>query len=369
MYSWTSRVRPVVRHITGCLRCYSSATSGRQHGPLRILFCGADEFSIYSLRALDAFQKRQPGKIDSISVVCRPDKRVGRGLKKVQEVPIKSVATELGLRLHQIDTFTLWSPPDPIDLILTASFGLKVPSRILNMAQYGGLNVHPSILPDLRGPSPIQYALLKRKSHTGVTIQTMHPTKFDHGKLVLQTPRPGVPITERATPHELLHSLGPIGAELLCDTIDKGLFIEPIRDLNMDEPVEGLSHAPKITPEDRHIDWTKWSADEIQLRDRVLGRLWDMTTYKNCGIMGDSLNFKRTTFHGPWSLSGRSENVPTLPGTPRLTSAEGGVAANQLALNTIDGKTIIPSNATIEGGRKGAGLPTLIAHLQKQGVE
>lgn len=53
--------------------------------PLRILFCGADEFSNYSLRALVELQQRRPELIESINVVCRPDKRVGRGLRRVQE--------------------------------------------------------------------------------------------------------------------------------------------------------------------------------------------------------------------------------------------------------------------------------------------
>ena len=50
-----------------------------------MLFCGADAFSIYSLRALHKLQQANPEKIESIDVVCRPDKRVGRGLKKIQE--------------------------------------------------------------------------------------------------------------------------------------------------------------------------------------------------------------------------------------------------------------------------------------------
>lgn len=62
-------------------RCYSSPS----HDPLRILFCGADEFSIYSLRALHDLHLRQPSKVASIDVVCKTDKRVGRGLKKTQE--------------------------------------------------------------------------------------------------------------------------------------------------------------------------------------------------------------------------------------------------------------------------------------------
>ena len=63
----------------------TSTWSGKQHEPLNILFCGADEFSIYSLRALRALQEKRPEKIAGIDVVCRPDKYVGRGLKKIHE--------------------------------------------------------------------------------------------------------------------------------------------------------------------------------------------------------------------------------------------------------------------------------------------
>jgi hypothetical protein len=62
-----------------------SSTSTKHHEPLRVLFCGADAFSIYSLRALHKLQQAHPEQIASIDVVCRPDKRVGRGLKKIQE--------------------------------------------------------------------------------------------------------------------------------------------------------------------------------------------------------------------------------------------------------------------------------------------
>lgn len=56
-----------------------------KHNPLRVLFCGADEFSIYSLRAIRELQCQKPHTISSLDVVCRPDKRVGRGLKQIQE--------------------------------------------------------------------------------------------------------------------------------------------------------------------------------------------------------------------------------------------------------------------------------------------
>jgi methionyl-tRNA formyltransferase len=75
--------------IRGQLRC-NRASSRRLYShkpidPLRILFCGSDEFSIASLKALHAEQLRAPQSIKSIDVVCRPGKRVGRGLKQVRE--------------------------------------------------------------------------------------------------------------------------------------------------------------------------------------------------------------------------------------------------------------------------------------------
>lgn len=84
-----SSLRPVshttaVFHNLNARRKFS--ISHRHHfEPLRILFCGSDEFSNYSLRALHRLQKEQPGVISSIDVICRPDKRSGRGLKKVQQ--------------------------------------------------------------------------------------------------------------------------------------------------------------------------------------------------------------------------------------------------------------------------------------------
>lgn len=70
------------------LRCGPSRrylSSSPQHDPLRVLFCGADEFSIYSLRAINKIKKENPDKVASIDVVCRKDKRVGRGLKQIRE--------------------------------------------------------------------------------------------------------------------------------------------------------------------------------------------------------------------------------------------------------------------------------------------
>ncbi|KAI9664496.1 MAG: Methionyl-tRNA formyltransferase [Bathelium mastoideum] len=264
----------------------------KAHEPLRILFCGSDAFSIASLKAVHVhFTRTRPDTIASLDVVCRPAKRIGRGLKRVREVPIKEAAQQLDLRVHEIDTFTGWQPPRPdgfpINLVLAVSFGLLVPPRILNNARYGGLNVHPSLLPE--GPAPLHHTLLQRRERTGVTIQTLHPKHFDQGAIVAQTPRPGivVPNRERCTPDQLLHVLAPVGGEMLVEALEEKLFMHPINSI---EPFTGLGdatelfHAHKIMSNDRRIDWNTWTADDILLRQRVLGKLWDDEVYRRCSF-------------------------------------------------------------------------------------
>lgn len=73
-------------------------------------------------------------------------------------VPCKSVAEHLGLRIHQRGTFREWEIPEGTNLIVVVSFGLFVPRRILNSAKYGGLNVHPSLLPQYVNPTSSYWA-------------------------------------------------------------------------------------------------------------------------------------------------------------------------------------------------------------------
>ncbi|KAL4944235.1 hypothetical protein BDV06DRAFT_112925 [Aspergillus oleicola] len=259
----------------------SQCLSTKAHDPLRILFCGSDDFSIASLQALHTEHVKQPDRIASIDVVCRPGKRVGRGLKQIREVPIKAAATKLSLPIHEIDTFRGWQPPvfsdGPINLIVAVSFGLFVPPRILNGAKYGGLNVHPSLLPDFRGPAPLHHTLLAGRTKTGVTLQTLHLQHFDHGAILAQTPSPGfdIPNPDTCTVPELLDIVSPKGADILVEGIRQGLFVPPVKDAGWyPAKEEDLIHAVKIKPEDRHIDWASWTWADISRRHRVLGPLW-----------------------------------------------------------------------------------------------
>lgn len=388
------RVRPaIIASSRRWLGTRWSSTETKQHDPLRILFCGADAFSIYSLRALHKLQQANPEKIASIDVVCRPDKRVGRGLKTIQEgiipqptqsstsaitntnpqkVPIKPVATSLSLPIHQIDTFTSWTPPTPYtpNLIVTVSFGLLVPSRILKSATYGGLNVHPSLLPDLRGPAPLQHALLNRRTHTGVSLQTMHPTKFDHGVVLAQTPAPGIPIPDDTTPQDLLEILGPMGADLLVKGIEDSLFVPPHQDVCSALPTPtDQAHAPKIHPSDREIDWANWNASDILLRDRVLGRLWDKDLWARTnldqGRWEGKMQDLRATFSGPWRVAGiLPERIDIEAGTPILRSGVR-TGEEEVWFATRDGKAVVPAGMTQESGKKDGGIRLLVEQIKE----
>lgn len=191
-------------------------------------------------------------------------------------MPIKQVATEeLNLPTHAVDTFTGWTPPVSVNLIIAVSFGLLVPPRILGHAQYGGLNVHPSLLPDLHGPAPIQHAIIKRRQYTGVTIQTLHPQHFDQGAILAQTPHPGVAIPRGITAPELERQLAKAGAELLVDVLKTRKFVPPHEPAGWYATSNGpVSHAPKTTKDDLFIDFGQHTLADILARQHAFGNPW-----------------------------------------------------------------------------------------------
>ncbi|UNI20541.1 Methionyl-tRNA formyltransferase [Purpureocillium takamizusanense] len=252
----------------------------RASDPLRILFCGSDDFSCASLRALQAERARDPALVSALDVLVLPPRRTGRGFKQLREVPCKAVAEELGLRVHQRETFRNWNLPDGTNLVVVVSFGLFVPPRILNSAKYGGLNVHPSFLPDLRGPAPIHHALLRGDSHIGITLQTLDDKQFDHGAILAQTPHPGISVRPGAPLQEVIQDAAARGAELLVQGLRNGLHVPPYESLleqQQRRPPQGqpLAHAPKVTKADAQVDWDAWtSGEEFARRARVFGSVW-----------------------------------------------------------------------------------------------
>ncbi|KAI1850204.1 hypothetical protein JX266_004062 [Neoarthrinium moseri] len=293
---------PLFRDRSIAKRFKSNASPPKASDPLRILFCGSDEFSCANLRALHAEHVRNPSLVESIDVVVRPGKRVGRGYKKIQHPLLRDVATELGLPIHERDTFTGWDMPAATNLIIAVSFGLFVPRRLLGAAKYGGLNMHPSLLPDLRGPAPLHHTLLRQRPFTGVTLQTLDHHNFDAGTVLAQTHlRNAYRIPDACTVPQLQDALAPLAAEMLVDGLRRGLHVPPHADAGWlpraESPGPGQDDvlaleldkdamAPKITPRLRQLlpvwepDFTRqgvglpWSADMAALTQRTIGPLW-----------------------------------------------------------------------------------------------
>lgn len=332
-----------------CTVRYSSTLQPRK--ALKILFCGSDAFSIHSLCALHELSISSPNSID-LSVLCRPDKRTGRGQKVLRSVPIKSTAESLGLPLHQIDTFTGWTPPSAYDLVVAVSFGLRVPKRILEGAAHGGLNVHPSLLPDLKGPAPIQWALLHGDKYIGVTLQTLHATKIDGGEIVEQTPSPGLQVSPRAGMSEMIDLLGKEGAKSLVRHVGK-LSQGHEWSSSPQRSMQGHDrHAPKIKPEDRMLD-PAWDADTILRRDRIIGSLWQTLSPLQLpkGRQSTDSRQTRVTYHG-WQEVGNSPRMTTI-----LNGVEGACIVSmdhgpRYCFRTCDGRMLEPIEVTPEGRRR-----------------
>ncbi|KAI1737083.1 formyl transferase [Xylaria scruposa] len=259
-------------------RRYSTRPREKISDPLHVLFCGSDEFSCASLKALHEEHVQNPDLIRSIDVVVRPGKRTGRGYKVVRDPPIRSLAESLGLQIHERDTFTGWDMPPKTNLIIAVSFGLFVPPRLLRGAKYGGLNLHPSLLPDLRGPAPLQHTLLTGRKTTGVSLQTLDHKTFDHGLVLSQTSSLPVP---RTVP-ELQALVTPIAASMLVDGLRAGLHVPPLEDKGWkpdETEAATLAHAPKITKTDRRLTSSLLRTCEresgmLARRQDAIGPLW-----------------------------------------------------------------------------------------------
>ncbi|KAL9601307.1 MAG: hypothetical protein Q9219_002602 [cf. Caloplaca sp. 3 TL-2023] len=135
------------------------------------------------------------------------------------------------------------------------------------------------MLPEFRGPAPLHHTLLQGRETTGVTLQTLHPTSFDKGDILAQTPYPGIKHGARTT-EELRDLLAPIGAQMLLQVIKDRSFVPPIKEIESPrdnhKPL-ALTYASKIGPEHRRIDWATWTAHDILNRQRIIGPLWNLT--------------------------------------------------------------------------------------------
>ena len=191
--------------------------------------------------------------------VTQPDKQKGRG-KKVQFSPVKEVAVENGIKVIQPERvrgdleFLDEIRNAEADISVVAAYGQILPVEVLEAPKFGSVIVHASLLPELRGASPIQHAILLGKKETGVTIMQMGPG-LDTGDMISKV---AIPVGD-SNFSELHDKLAEAGSKLLIETlgsIEKGTAVFEKQDDSLS------SYAPMIGKQDGHIDFTA-DPDEI----------------------------------------------------------------------------------------------------------
>ncbi|EZP77988.1 methionyl-tRNA formyltransferase [Parageobacillus genomosp. 1] len=219
----------------------------------RMVFMGTPDFAVPILRQLidDGY--------DVVGVVTQPDKPKGRK-QELTPPPVKVEAQKHGIPVLQPTKIREKEQYEQVlalkpDLIVTAAFGQILPKALLEAPKYGCINVHASLLPELRGGAPIHYAILQGKTKTGVTIMYM-VEKLDAGDILTQVE---VPITETDTVGTLHDKLSVAGAKLLSETIPQ-LLAGKLTPVKQDE--EKATFAYNIKREQEKIDWAK-SGEEI----------------------------------------------------------------------------------------------------------
>ncbi|QSL64886.1 hypothetical protein MERGE_002190 [Pneumocystis wakefieldiae] len=256
-------------------RRYFTQLASLSREPLRILFFGSDHFSTFSLLSLISLFQSNKAILEKLEVATLSDMKIGRRHSILHKTPVKLLALEHNLKIHEIENGNMekinniiYNDREMFNLAITASFGHLISSSFLKNIKFGGINVHPSLLPRYKGPAPLHHTLLNRDKYTGVTIQTLHPDKFDEGRIISISEL--YKIEKHETLESLSQKLSKIGANLLIQVLLKQEYLNTnINIQNLYEP----SYAKKMNKENQVIKWNIWDSDEIELRSRIFGKL------------------------------------------------------------------------------------------------
>ena len=239
---------------------------------MKIVFMGTPDFAEESLKAIYASGH------EIVGVVTNPDRPKGRGMKMIPS-PVKEFAIEKNLKIYQpekiknneefINELKNLKP----DIICVVAYGKILPKEILDIPQYGCINVHASLLPQYRGSAPIQWAVLNGDQITGVTTMYMD-IGMDTGDMILKQE---VEIGEDETTGELWDRLKVIGGKLLVETLKQ------IEDGTAPREKQGDNYtvAPMLSKDMAKIEWSNKSAEEIKNLVRGLNPIMGAYTFLN----------------------------------------------------------------------------------------
>jgi methionyl-tRNA formyltransferase len=216
-------------------------------GPLTLVFAGTPPFAVPTLEKLVATGFRVN------LVVTQPDRPRGRGMELAPS-PVKESASRLGIplaqpeRIKNNEEFRARLAELRPDAIVVVGYGRIIPQWMIELPALGNLNVHASLLPKYRGAAPIQWAIARGETITGVTTMRID-AGLDTGDILLQRE---LPITAEDTAETMALKLAAVGADLMVETL-RGLQAGKIRPRAQDHAQATL--APILKKEDGQIDF------------------------------------------------------------------------------------------------------------------
>lgn len=220
---------------------------------MRIIFLGTPEF------AVDCLSELLKSKHTIVAVVTQPDKPSERG-NKIQFSEVKKFALANNISLFQFPKISRDGIIDlralAPDIMITCAYGQILSQEVLEIAKFGVINVHASLLPKYRGASPIQSAVMNGDNETGITIMNTE-IGLDTGDIISSV---STPIFENETAGELSIRLSRLASKLLIETLEK---IENGTATYTQQEHISATLTKKIEKEDCIINWQK-SSKEIK---------------------------------------------------------------------------------------------------------
>ena len=207
------------------------------------------------------------------AVYTKPDTPKNRGMKLAMS-EVKEYAVSVGLPVYQPVTFKDDAVYEELkalapDLLVVVAYGKILPQRVLDIPKLGAINMHASLLPELRGAGPVQWSILNHCSETGVTAMYLN-AGMDEGDIIDVRK---TPIDPMETSSELMARLAVIAGDLACDTIRA---IEDGTAVRTPQAHEKATYAPMLEKTMSPIDWAEPAQYVI---DHVRGLIpWPVAT-------------------------------------------------------------------------------------------
>src|SRR4051812_20160610 len=305
---------------------------------LRIIFSGAGEFGLPTLRAL-----REAGH-EIVRVFSQPDRPAGRG-RTLTPTPIAQAALEMGLDVVRTADINKEALP-AADVMVVIAFGQKIGEHQVHHPRLGSVNLHSSRLPRHRGAAPINWAILSGDRTTGNSVIRL-AQKMDAGAILGQTE---LTIGELETAGELHDRLAADGAPLVLRVLDElagGRAVETPQDESK------ATLAGKLSRELAVIDWTR-PAEEVARRIRGLSP-WPGCRVNVCDAAGTVLRAVRLVRARPAATDEASRWSPGEVMSSGLVCAGDGGGVEIVEVQP-DGKRPMPLADYRRGHRWEAGL-------------